>query len=338
MRQPGIELFRIVSILGVVIIHVGPGKTISGDAISQVLRFSVPFFFIIAGYLFYCKIDAPKHALFKNLIKYEWRLFYLYLIWYVVYSLWTLLAPGWSNNMPGGGFWDKFLKEFLLLSEQFKTHKLYFIGAGGSGGHLWFLPSLGLAILLLGISVKYGYLWEGFVFSLILFTIGLLVGPYKHTVIGLPFGFNPRNGPFFSCVFVMMGALFGKYRIRVSLKIALFITFLGLFLSVLEVIVLNQLYGIDPTIPDYLFATTIYAGGVALTALSSNHLGRVFHLFTLGKFTLGIYLSHVLIMHILVMVNVYPTSRALKIPACLVGSLILTIVLFYTPVFRRTVS
>ena len=141
--QPGIEVFRIIAIIGVIIMHVHPfGESLIGDLLAQVARFSVPFFFIIAGFLFYNKIGTNKEIVFKYLIKYEWKLFRIYLLWYIIYAFWPLVDLHNWDNIAQNGLLNEFNKQLFLLLGEFKNHKLYYIGAGGRGAHLWFLPSL----------------------------------------------------------------------------------------------------------------------------------------------------------------------------------------------------
>lgn len=167
---------------------------------------------------------------------------------------------------------------------------------GGPAFHLWFLPSLGICVVL----------------SMALFA--LLPTPYV-TVVGLlfyciglyfvefaaPFGptwsfWNFRDGPFFGLIFVIAGHVIRQHAWRPKLTGALFMTMLGLALSIIERYALTTTGVQDAATPiDYTTGTLLFGTGVLMTALSvPNNSSTVNWLAGLGRYTLGYYCIHVM--------------------------------------------
>lgn len=132
-RIIGIDVFRFFAIVGVVFIHASD-KTTLGNAFDLSSRFSVPFFFIVAGYFAGLRPDLSFSRTLRSVAK---RIILPYLVWlslYVVYSgydLWQLTS---IRNLAS-----------LLIY-------------AGPGWHLWFLPSLAFGTLMLSIVGRSGEL------------------------------------------------------------------------------------------------------------------------------------------------------------------------------------
>ena len=337
-RNPSIESFRFIAIIAVVIIHIQPySQKIYGQIINQSARFAVPYFLIIAGYFFYEKTKNDQQNVIVYLLQYGFKLFYVYLIWFIIYTIWPIVSPENWANIFHNGFLSEFHNGIIQFIKISKSHILYCIATGGNGYQLWFLPSLGVAILLLGVSIRYNLLIWGLILSILLFIFALLIAPYKETPMGLPFNFDPKNGPFFSSIFVFIGAMFSKYQIKVSLQFAIFITFFGLIISIAEVLFLKKEYGLALTSHDFVIGTLAYGTGVAMISFATKNFGVKCGINSLGKLTLGIYVIHILVIFILNSVKIWPSFDFMKIIYCLVVSIVLTKIISTVPILRKSI-
>ena len=340
-RNFSIDSFRFIAICMVVMLHTATnvqGASPSGIFLNQLARFAVPFFFIASGFFFYQKAIKAPSAIFSCLFSYGSRIFLIYVVWYVIYATWALYSPAHWDQIAQHGFMQELLAWGKQFWSQFNAHRLYFLIGGGRGFHLWFLPALGMAICLLALALRVDMFITGFVFAVALFLIALLVAPYRNSAVGLPFGFEPRNGPFFSSIFVFIGAALARYQVGVSMPVALGITAAGFLLSLCEVTFIQAIYGLSPSAHNFVISTVIYATGVALVALSDNSLGVKFKLPELGKLALGVYVSHVLLMWFLQAVALWPSNNFLRFSVCLLGSILLTKSLISIPGIRKVVS
>jgi surface polysaccharide O-acyltransferase-like enzyme len=339
MRNAGIDLFRFISIIAVLTIHIKPyGHSIYGHIINQLSRFAVPFFFLISGYLFYEKTTNNRSNALVYSFRNGYRLFYIYLFWYVIYIFWPIFTPvNWASILQNGVFYELY-KETLQFMKEAEGHILYYIAGGGRGYHLWFLPSLGVAILLLGISIRYNLFLWGTTISIVLFIFALLIRPYKNTSLGLPFGFDPRNGPFFSSVFVFIGAILSKYRSKFSLQHAIVLTIIGFSVHMGEIFFLKNEYGVALTSHDFVFGTVLYGTGVAMIAIAIQDFKFSYRYISLGKLTLGIYVLHVLVIEVLKSINIWPTIDLLKVIICLFTSIILVNIIYDLPILNKIIK
>lgn len=337
MRNAGIETFRFIAILAVVVIHAYPTDRLGGQIANQLARFAVPYFFVISGYLFYRKTTENVDGSFRYLVRYALKLTYIYLFWYLIFAYWPLISPDNWPNIAYHGLAAAFNNETARLLAEFKEHLLYYLLAGGRADHLWFLPSLGMAIALLFISIRLNVVMVGSVFALALYLMALLLDPYNRTAMALPFQMSGRNGPFFSSVFVFMGALIAKYNIRISGRLALTLVLAGALMHLTEVFAIQSLYDIPITSHDFVLGTLVFGIGVAAFAIANEHFGERSGVYRLGGMTLGIYTSHLLIIKWLDSVELMPTLGIAKVSLVTALSIVLIVLLSRTPILRRFV-
>lgn len=339
MRIKSIESIRFVSIIFIIIIHVSPYiKTIPGAVLNQVARFAVPYFFIVSGYFFCDKITRKRNDPIKLMTTYCARLFYIYMFWYAIYAIWPLISPENYTNISANGLLVEFQSWKFQFIENFKENILFFTAAGGYGFHLWYLPSLGIAILLLSVSLWLNGLEVGFFISIILYVLALLITPYRESCFGIKWNLDPRIGPFFSSLFVFIGAMFSKYNVRLSLLYSSLIAATGLFVSLAEVLLINNLYDRAVVSNNYVIGTVFYGAGVFLVAISTNNIGEKLRINNLGGLSLGIYVLHVLVIRIYESLPILPSSDAIKVVFVLLISTLMTIILSKIPLISKSVK
>jgi peptidoglycan/LPS O-acetylase OafA/YrhL len=229
---PAIDIGKYISALLVLAIHVYPFVEISPVFntffIATICRLAVPFFFVTSGFFFAKKLFArpfDENAMLKN---YLIRIGRLYLVWtiiYLPYTIWNYMDTGfsWYNIIS-------YLRDFLL---------------NGSYYHLWFLPALMLGMCIVFFSVRYLGYKKSALLTLILYVLGYIINIYstfwaswKYT--SLLYGFftktlvTSRDGIFFAPVFLLMGFILAKgYRLDVQKSaIAFAVSFVGLVLEV----------------------------------------------------------------------------------------------------------
>lgn len=173
-RHDGIDAFRLVAFLGVVVIHAQDFATFGATA-SQLCRFSVPFFFVASGY-YLTPNCSPLSLVFSKSL----RLVPIYAFWLAAY---LLLFGGWPDSLG---------------------QQVVFLMRGGAGHHLWFLPSLGVCIAAYALVRPLGFkaLW---IFASAFYVFGVAFGSY-HTLLGLPELWDVRDGLTFGFIFIVAGA------------------------------------------------------------------------------------------------------------------------------------
>ncbi len=223
-EYPGIDYFRMIAAVMIVMIHTSPLASLSGTGdflLTRVLaRTAVPFFFMTSGFFLFQDPYDPKKltAFLKKTAKIYGAAILLYL----------------PVNIYNGYFqMERMLPELLK--------DLIF---DGTFYHLWYLPAsmLGGALawyLITKFSYRKAFLVTGF-----LFVIGLFGDSYYGIAEKLPFLKNfydqifmisdhTRNGLFFAPLFFVLGGYFaeGKHRRNVKKSIIKLISFLILMIT-----------------------------------------------------------------------------------------------------------
>lgn len=337
MKKAGVETFRFIAILFVIVIHAYPTSQSGGEFLNQLARFAVPYFFVVSGYFFYQKVAPDPSAGSRYLVLYVYRLGYIYVFWYLVYAYWPLFSPDNWGNIAQNGFLKAFYRESSELLTEFQTHMAYYLLAGGRADHLWFLPSLGMAIAFLYLAVRLDTLGAGFLIAMALYVVALALEPYNATPLGIPLSMSGRNGPFFSSIFVFVGALIARYQIKLSRKLAISITFTGLAMHLTEVEILRHLYGFPVQSHNFVLGTLLFGTGVALYAISHDNFGVTCKANHLGRYTLGIYVIHLLVIDILKIEHMMPDSGLFRVILVAALSLMVAMVFSRLPLVRKVV-
>jgi surface polysaccharide O-acyltransferase-like enzyme len=263
---------------------------------SQVIRFAVPFFFVISGYLWGQKsrkgviLDANSPVVIKR----AKRIFFVAVAWSLIYlfpfdQVFQMFSTGLIAPVKIA-YW----RLLGLLNNPLR------LATEGSKVHLWYLLSLlwaiGITSLLAGRKL-YRLL---IVFSIILFVIGALGKPYASTTFGFYTDFDTRNGPFFSTVFFVTGYFISFARPNTSWAVkggAIFL--LGFVVHLTELYLLWSTYHISLR-QDYVFGTYLMGLGAAMVALSRGFsLKNDWLIANIGVFALGIYAIHLVFVDLL---------------------------------------
>ena len=280
MRQQRIDSFRLYAMFLIICGHVAaygnidfsPWPTkIAGYLLSMGVRYTVPFFFILAGYFVSRKISQEPSKAILIAGVYSLRLLVVFLFWCFVYAI----------EQP---------QVFLELLEE--PIRLIF---EGTRIHLWFLVSLILTVWLYALW-PYRKNYRSFLLlGALLYIIGLLAGSYKVTPLGFDLHFDTRNGIFFSTLFFAIGVAFQNTKLpRMSWKAAAAFALGGLIFYSLEALCLKIFFKAAIPYHDYLLGSVPYGIGVFLLAVTQpdNTLDKFVGPY--GRYMLGIYVIHFL--------------------------------------------
>lgn len=198
----GIDVFRYVAAILVIMIHTSPLESVNEIAdfilTREVARIAVPFFFMVSGYyvayVAYRKTVDGKQVFLRMLGK----LGMMYLISSIIY----LPVRFYSGYFSNGISITMILKDILF---------------DGTFYHLWYLPAAMLGICLVYLLSRRLSIQQSLKVSVILYVVGLFGDSYygiiEHTVVGKLytgmfhlFSYT-RNGIFFAPVFLLLGVL-----------------------------------------------------------------------------------------------------------------------------------
>jgi len=280
-RILGVDLFRLVAFLCVVALHVNrqnlePAAKLAFEIIP---RLGVPYFFLVSGYF----LQIGEHGVVAVVARFLRRLVPVYVFWVLFYIFLHrgLFGETGIHSLPN-----------LLID-------------GIPGAHLWFLPSLGVSVVLFTLlSYAIGdYPVLGI--CIILYLCGIYFDEFRN-IYDLPFHhWNFRDGPFFGCVFIAIGYYSRKYDIRLSVEQSVLMVLSGLAMQFLERALLVH-FGIlsQGDEVDYYLGTVLYGAGVLFLALnvSAGGEGAVAALAGIGRYTLGFYCIHLAYVWLLEMV------------------------------------
>lgn len=227
-----LDLFKYISALLVVAIHVNPfsdlSETFNAYFIADVARLAVPFFFACSAFLHFQKRKSLNQV---NLIRYEKRIGLLYLVWSVIYLPYILYSIFSADSL-----WIGFIRE---VRDFFFTGSYY---------HLWFLPALMFGMFLLYEMIRRLSFSISALICLILYLVGYLINifgalwlnvPLLNLIYNMYIGIfsTARNGLFFAPVFLLIGYLLANTR-RMNMKAAM----LGFIFSYILLIAEVYLY------------------------------------------------------------------------------------------------
>ena len=329
-RQAGVDAVRAVGALAVVLIHVGPFRGaewegtaagLAGAFLNQLCRFAVPFFFLAAGYFFGRKLGAGAEP-FALLRKQAMRLAVLFAFWSAAYLLVPAVLRGLNHRSLGS------VSAFLAEKVSWAVHHPVTSLLQGSAEHLWFLPALGLGLAAL--AAAHALRAPAPLVATVAvgsYLVALLGGSYAPSPLGLPLGWDVRNGPLVAVPFVFLGDALSR-RAAVPARIAAALALGGLALSCLEAVWLSRAYGSPLASHDVLLGTALLGPGVFLLALAARGVeGGI--LPRLGALTLGVYAAHMLVALVLGKgldaLALSPVGRELLLPLLVWGGTMLAV-------------
>ncbi|MBQ0064694.1 MAG: acyltransferase family protein [Firmicutes bacterium] len=236
-QYAAVDIAKWVSALLVVCIHTFPFLEISETLnllwIATVCRLAVPFFFVSSAFFLFKKFEDGEEDHNKEvLFDYCMRILKLYGIWtviYLPYTIWDHMATGFSLTGIVSYFRDLFLN--------------------GSYYHLWFLPALVVAAIIVWYLTEHFDLSRSLKIAFGLYVFGYFMNVYSpiwQAVPGISFfyGFfikvfgTARNGFFFGPIYMMIGYLLARTK-RLPEKVSLIGFGASFVLLVLEVLLYN---------------------------------------------------------------------------------------------------
>lgn len=280
-RNASLDALRVLSLLGIVTLHVAGGGFADnkplGFVLDELSRFAVPVFFLMSAYFWKDADLASPLRLMGKVARRVLPAFAAILALTVALRLIEHGRPGFELS-PGG----------LLLV----------LWSGGPAFHLWFLPALVLGTAVVAFLLKtLGLRWT-IAATLLLYCIGTLIGAYSKPLFGHGFPFwMDRNGLFFAPVFLVAGIVLRRYRANLErLPIPAIAAALVAFaaLHVAEGYFVVGRYGLGH---DYSLATLGYALSVAILFMRLVLRSSLWS--TLGQATFGAYLIHLLVLKVL---------------------------------------
>ena len=301
-RIASIDALRVAAIVAVLMLHarlfrppgdLTPAGQVAEAALDHAARFGVPFFFFASGYLFGRGRGADPLGRAVAQVK---RLAWLYVVWSILLLAWEVggraaretIAYGSADwpTLPGGTAFG-LVRRFVV----------------GVRMHLWFLPALGLATLVVGAVARFGPRVL-VVVAAALYACGLACGSYAD-ITGLDLGLLSRNGPFFGTLFVATGYVAAIRDWKPPLALGVGLTAAGYAIHLAELLALHRFAGValvDPRV-NYLAGTALVGIGVGLIALARPALGAGTIWPQWGTLTLGVYILHVDIEQLLAEIN-----------------------------------
>lgn len=288
-RIPSIDVIRVAAIFAVICIHTAPFENISTpvwEVINQCCSFAVPYFFIVAGYLFTSKYLAGPYTLSELYIRYVKRLGAVFITWSIIYFFFPRI-----NLIRGYGLREGYLSSLSLYFHNIINDPLGFL-LQGTNALLWFLPALIIALSILCVFIKLRIMNGIFFLAIPMYIFVLLTGFYSTSPIGIGIEFTQANGrgPFVGLLYVSIGMLLANRKYVPSLRLAIIVIIAGLAIQLGE-FSLGTHYFNSFTTRKALMGTFIYATGFMFLALSRPNLCASTRLAVLGTFTLGIYVS-----------------------------------------------
>lgn len=263
-RNSWLDFLKFISIICVIIIHVGPFYQIDnlkpiGVIINNIMRFAVPCFFMCTGYFLNSSVDLFDEKDNQRIKRNVRKLFLIYILWCAIYIL----------LMPKDHY---FILNVMLF---------------GTAPHLWFLSALIQCLLIkyfLNIFLNKCSVSKGIVFSISLLCFLVFYyyckyyfndAPYIKTIV---------------CVFVfyIYGAI-TRTSVILSKERSLILIVIGLILQLAEAISAWKYLSMSPTI-DFNFGTLLFSIGMFNLFLAINKKSP--SVANLGKDSLGVYLIH----------------------------------------------
>ena len=234
-EYPGIDLFRVIAVILVVMNHTYPLAGINETAdfvLARIIaRVAVPFFFMVSGYFILPSIIGENKD-YTTVIRNVKKLVKLYIIATLIYLPIGIYSGNIGVNIGVVGA----LKELLF---------------NGTFYHLWYLPGAIIGILIVSMLLKRFNQKQVFIISLGLYIVGLFGDSYYKIAESIPvikelynliFNFfdYTRNGIFFSPLFFILGAIIANDKRKRKKKIMMYGFIITLSLMIVEGLILNE--------------------------------------------------------------------------------------------------
>lgn len=228
-ERNSLDLLKFVLAIIVVLRHCGQIYYSTDDIFVKIITntispIAVPIFFVISGYLFFMKKRTKL-----DLKRYMSRVLKLYGVWSLIYLPLVLIE---MNNSGG----------FNALEGLKFIQKVFF---AGTYYHLWYLPSLAVAIFLVYYISRKISNHMLIILGTLLYILGTLNNTYHlfSIIIYEKIFLTMRNGVFFGIFFIAIGKYIAEVNAEyLNKKLVLY---LGIFLLFLEGYYLSWIQNIN---------------------------------------------------------------------------------------------
>lgn len=322
-----LDIAKFISAFLVICIHCGPLLDVSETGnfvlVQIIARLAVPFFFVASGFLLFQKIDLQREWNdYENKAKlkhYVGRLCKIYLIWTILYLPFNYLLV--SENGISLMEILRYLRDFFFT---------------GSYYHLWFLPALIVAVVIVyGLLFLVG-LQKTIWISFILYLLGMAGNVYADFILQLPLMgklldiylkvfSTTRNGLFFGVLFVVIGAVFAKRNFYFKNRYVVLGGLTSIILLFVECFLLRE-YGFMNDLTSMYLMNIPCMFFIFLFLLRLNLKKHKIYK-TLRVMSLLIYVMHVMVIN--VVVKVAPTMHSLAAYGIVVFVTVLLSLLLY---------
>lgn len=281
-RLQGIEAARFALCYAVILLHITDPPTLPWQRLTvAACNAAVPFFFITSGY--FNRIE-PGSSL-GAVVKPAWRLCVIYAVWLMIYYGFIAVESGARPSIHARDLID-----------------------GGRAYHLWFLPALAFATMLVGLGFRQGLPRVTIAVCVALALLGVAPRLFEHAVPPFP-GTRALAAP----LYVVGGKLLSRRPFAPRPLAALSAAVLFWLLSFADGGGLVRLAGRAVTVHSAPLMTVGLGFAVFVLARSLSDGRAVRTLASLGGVSLGIYSVHLLILAL-----VMPHASATSAPAVFV--------------------
>lgn len=276
-RIYSLDTFKAVAAFLVLIIHFNPFIGVSDYGVlvtDTIARTAVPFFFIVAGFLF--AHSNKKINIDKLIIKRVKMLFIIHLIWGTIYYL-IYIKDIYRFNII------LYLKGLILT---------------GLAIHLWFFPALIFGLIILYFFIKIKKVKYAIYSGMVLYILGLfgkeqVLSYYINNKIS----FNTRNFIFESLFFISVGYyIYNSDRIKEKIKKISGKLYMIMSIILIPLMVIERYYESKPykeiIYGDYNITILLMSLIIFFIAIKYNKLGKDSIINRIGKYSLGVYLIH----------------------------------------------
>jgi surface polysaccharide O-acyltransferase-like enzyme len=151
----------------------------------------------MSGYFFGVKA-SQNCSISKLTYRNGKRLLFIYFSWYLIFTV----LPSEFDRLITLGYFDLTHSNILQILHAKSMNLLL---GPPSGHHLWFIPSLLIAMTITSAFIVLNIESLLLPFAMLLYIFGLIGGPYASTEIGIHINFYTRLGPFMATIFYAVG-------------------------------------------------------------------------------------------------------------------------------------
>ena len=294
-RNDSLDLLKFIAIICVVCIHTAPfseyeSAAVDGETIELIInitsRIAVPLFFMISGYLISQKVLANK-LYFSYIKKYISKLTMIFVSWTLFYLIYDTAITFFRAERNNGNFQEMITEQYNLIEPM----SLFYGISIGTPYHLWYLPALIWAAIILFIFIKMRLVPVLLIAGLGLNLIGLFGQSYS-PIYEVPY--QTRDPLFFGVFYVTLGYSMNHWfaNRKISLTSSSIVILIVLF-SVLQLAEGFILFEFSEGFwANYYFFTIPLTFFILLYAMKNPSM-KVPLLNKVGANSVGIYVIHV---------------------------------------------